>query len=110
MNDKQKRFVAWYVATGGNGTQAAIHSGYSPKSARVTASKLLRKDEIKAAIEEELAKKYGYIPTSNEIIGFWSEIMRNPEEKTPNRLAASSHLAKVKGMFDPDLRDINWSD
>lgn len=45
----QERFVAEY-ATDLNGTQAAIRAGYSPKSAASTASDLLKKPAIRAAI------------------------------------------------------------
>ena len=107
LNAKQRKFVKWYITTG-IGSEAAIRSGYSSTTARATASRLLKNEEVMEAIEEELNNKYGFIPDAKEVIELWSDIMRNPEEKTSNRLAASSYLAKIKGMFNPDNQDLNW--
>ena len=49
-----KLFIAAYVENGGNGTQAAITAGYSPKSARRTATWLTSKPHIAARIKELL--------------------------------------------------------
>ena len=45
LNLRQRRFLKAYLLTG-NGTQAAIEAGYSPDSARFTASRLLTNDNI----------------------------------------------------------------
>jgi len=50
LRPKQQRFVEEYVIDW-NGTQAAIRAGYSERSARVTASRLLTKANVKVAIE-----------------------------------------------------------
>ncbi len=49
MNPKQARFVQEYLVDS-NGTQAAIRAGYAPKGAKVRASRLLTKGNIKAAL------------------------------------------------------------
>ncbi len=49
LEPQQRRFVKEYLDDC-NGTDAAIRSGYSAKTARQQASRLLRKPEIKAAI------------------------------------------------------------
>jgi len=49
LKPKQQRFVEEYVIDW-NGTQAAIRAGYSKTSAKVTASRLLTKANIKSAI------------------------------------------------------------
>lgn len=51
LTAKQERFVEEYLIDL-NATQAAIRAGYSQKTARVTASKLLTKANIQAAIAE----------------------------------------------------------
>lgn len=51
LTDKERAFCRYYVANGGNGTQAAISAGYAPGSAKVTASQMLRKPQIRAEIE-----------------------------------------------------------
>ena len=50
LNAKQESFVNEYVR-GKSGKQAAIDAGYAPKTAEITASKLLRLAKVKAAIE-----------------------------------------------------------
>jgi len=50
LRPKQQRFAEEYVVDW-NGTQAAIRAGYSEISARVTASRLLTKANIRLAIE-----------------------------------------------------------
>lgn len=51
MNAKQEAFAREY-AVDRNGKQAAIRAGYSPKSAEVTASKLLRNPKVAALVAE----------------------------------------------------------
>lgn len=50
LTDKQQRFVVEYCVDW-NGTQAAIRAGWSEKSAATEAWRLLRKVEIRAAID-----------------------------------------------------------
>ena len=52
MTPKQLRFVCAYVMNGGNGTQAAIIAGYSPKIAAEIAHDNLRKPHIQRALAE----------------------------------------------------------
>lgn len=51
MNAKQEAFAREY-AIDRNGKQAAIRAGYSPRSAEVTASKLLRNPKVAAMVAE----------------------------------------------------------
>lgn len=53
---KVAKFVQEYLVDL-NGTQAAIRAGYAPKSAYVTASKLLKKPEVKAALDAAQAAR-----------------------------------------------------
>lgn len=58
LKPKHSRFVANYVANGcKDATQAALSAGYTGKNVRVTASKLLTKANIQAAIADVLAKQ-----------------------------------------------------
>ena len=56
LNIRQEKFCLEYAKTG-NATQSAIEAGYSENTARITASKLLSKVNIKNRIEE-LAGEY----------------------------------------------------
>jgi hypothetical protein len=53
MTPKQDRFITEYLTTG-NGTQAAIKAGYSPKRADQQAYENLRKPEIRRALKDRL--------------------------------------------------------
>jgi phage terminase small subunit len=57
LRPKEKAFVEAYCGEAKfNGTQAAITAGYSEKTARVAASKLLTKVNIHEAVERFMAK------------------------------------------------------
>lgn len=58
---RRKVFVEAYIANGGNATDAAIKAGYSEKTARFQASRLLTDPNIQAEIAERrkaLVRKY----------------------------------------------------
>ena len=55
LDPREERFATRYVENP-NGTQAAIAAGYSPKSAHVTASRLLKRAKIKDAIAKRNAE------------------------------------------------------
>ena len=63
---RRERFAQEYVVDN-NGTQAAIRSGYSEKSAHVTASRLLSDAKVKARIEELAVKLVQKIEKKAEI-------------------------------------------
>lgn len=102
MNLRQKLFCEYYLGECcGNAEQAAIKAGYSKKSARTGANKLLQNAQVKAYI----AQKSSEIATNNiasiqDIQTFWTNIMHDEAEPTKNRLRASELLAKAKGMFN----------
>lgn len=52
---QQQAFAEAYVLGNGNATQAAIQAGYSPVSARQTASRLLHTPHVQNAIQREQA-------------------------------------------------------
>lgn len=55
MNARRKRFAQEYAKTG-NGAQAAVKAGFSPKAAKVTASRLLTDANVRAEIARLSAK------------------------------------------------------
>lgn len=56
MTDKQKRFADEYLVDC-NATRAAIRAGYSPVSARYYACRLMRRPEIRQAVEEAMKER-----------------------------------------------------
>lgn len=64
---KLKRFVAHYLADPErNGTKAAISAGYAPKSAHVTASRLLKNAKVQQLLQAETAKVMDKLGISKE--------------------------------------------
>lgn len=55
LNDKQRRFATEYLKDQ-NATQAALRAGYAKASAHSQAHDLLKKPEIRAFLDEKLAK------------------------------------------------------
>lgn len=51
LNERQRRFVLEYSKSG-NGTRAAAFAGYSPKTARQIASRLLRNVKVQTALSD----------------------------------------------------------
>ena len=56
LSDKQARFVLEYMKDL-NGKQAAIRSGYAPKSAEVQASKMLSKGKVASAVKKAMKER-----------------------------------------------------
>lgn len=99
MNERQKRFCEHYAADP-NATRAAIAAGYSPKTARKQGQRLLTNVDIVTYLskltEETFSKN---IATLSEIRSFWSDVFRDPAQKTADRLKASELLVKSSGVF-----------
>ena len=83
LSKKEEKFVIEYVRTG-NATQSAIKAGYSERSARQTACRMLTKDYILKAIDE-LVKQINSekIADAEEVMMLLTEIARG-ETKEEN--------------------------
>ena len=83
LSKKEEKFVIEYVRTG-NATQSAINAGYSERSARQTACRMLTKDYILKAIDE-LVKEINSekIADAEEVMMLLTEIARG-ETKEEN--------------------------
>ena len=96
---KQQRFCQEYLVDF-NGTQAAIRSGYSQKTACAIGVENLRKPLIKEEITRLMAEIVG---DTNKImfenIQFWNEVRQDPDANKSDRLKASELLGKFAKMF-----------
>lgn len=63
---RMERFVDHYLANGGNGSKAALAAGYAKDSARVTASRLLAKANVRAMIQAKAAPAVERLQLSRE--------------------------------------------
>ena len=76
LNARQKSFCEFYVASG-NATESVIKAGYSEKTARVTASKMLTKVNIKKYIDELMQKlESERIASAEEVLQNLTAMMR----------------------------------
>ena len=120
MTKKEKMFVDAYVNdVKRNQTAAAIAAGYSEKTAPQAASRLMKKDEIKQAIDERLKELHEQnTAQANEVIEFLTAVLRGEnvdnmpifvgdgfqkltEGKPPakDRLRAAEMLGKYYALF-----------
>lgn len=98
---KQKMFADEYIKTG-NAKQSYINAGYSARgnSAEANASRLLRNDKVLAYIKrrnQEIDKDT--IADMTEVKEFWTNLLRDKETDTKDRLKASELIAKTNGAF-----------
>ncbi|WP_125769540.1 terminase small subunit [Companilactobacillus furfuricola] len=90
LNRQQQKFVDEYIKDL-NATQAAIRAGYSEKSARVTASKLLTKANIQTAIQKQVDSMHSEsIADATEVMEFLSKTMSGETTET---------VATAKGLY-----------
>lgn len=97
LNAMRQAFVEAFC---GNATEAALKAGYSPRSAYSQGQRLLKNDEVKAAIAERNAPaSSARIATREERQAFWTSVMRDPAEKMQDRLRAAELLGKSECDF-----------
>lgn len=99
MNERQKRFAEYY-AQSGNAEQAAIAAGYSEKYARGNAHKLVANSCISTYIKQLTEKaQEERIMSVRERRALLSDIARNENEKTQDRVKAIDTLNKMTGEY-----------
>lgn len=98
---KQKKFCEEYVISG-NATEAAKRAGYSENSAKVTASRMLTNANIQNYIKELTNPvKSARIATGEEVLAFFTEVMKNKKVGWKDRIRAAENLAKRQGVDKP---------
>lgn len=121
LTPKQERFANEYIKTL-NVTQSAIKAGYSPNSAHVTGSRLLRKDKVEEYIKSKKdeimddtilsAKELLYLLTQSavgdetdtrEVVVKKSSYERNPDTGRMN-LVYNEHVETVEVPIKPSDR------
>lgn len=107
MNCRQKQFCKYYALCM-NATSAALKAGYSEKTAYSQGSRMLKNVEIQKQIHKEIEAINCDLPDKSELKRFWSAVMRDENEKTSVRLAASTNLAKAMFMFNADISGFDY--
>ena len=95
---KQAAFIAEFLIDG-NGTQAAIRAGYSPKSAHVVCHEILKNPKVAA----KLAEKQAEVDARFKVR---LDEMQLTEERVAREVARLSFFDPRK-MFAPDGRPLN---
>ena len=104
LTERQKRFIDYYIETA-NATESAKKAGYSEKTADRIGHENLKKLEF--FIQEKLNNNQTErIATQNEILEYFTPIMRNKNEDTTNRTKCAELLGKRYGIFK-DKVEIN---
>ena len=119
LTGKKKRFFDEYIIDR-NGARAATAAGYAPGSAKQRAYKLLRDEDVAAAVKEWDERQHEEKTAErNEVIEFLTEVMRGESEvenipifvgdgeqkfkrglpSAKDRLKAAEMLGKYYGMF-----------
>lgn len=101
LTPKQQAFCDYYIASG-NATEAAIKAGYSEKTAKSIGSENLTKPDILEYIQSRSQKKESSIATAQEVLEFFSEVMKNRENSVKDRLDAAKSLAKRYRLDEPE--------
>lgn len=99
MTDRQKRFAELFASCG-NAAEAARRAGYSTRTARSQAQRLLTNADILAYVRQlQDQAAAGRIASMIQVRAYWSDVLNNPAEKTADRLRAGELLAKAAGAF-----------
>lgn len=99
LTPKQQAFADYYIQTG-NATESAIKAGYSKKTAKETGYENLTKPHLQRYIEKKQKElESSRMADMTEVREFWTEIMRDIDSETRDRLKASEMIAKTSGAF-----------
>jgi len=107
LSNKRRKF-AMLMATGEvSGAEAARRAGYSEKTARSQAQRLLTKVDIKQAIDEvQQAAVDDTIMSRHRALQVVSEIALSGKEHGNVRIKAVDTLSKMEGWNAPDKLEI----
>jgi phage terminase small subunit len=111
MTPRQLAFAAQY-ALDHNGAAAAVRAGYAHRSARVTASQLLTKPNVRALVakhEAEAAKELG-LTREAVLEGLRDALeMARAQNNPVAMVAALRESAKISGYYAPERTKVEIS-
>lgn len=111
LTPKQKAFADYYIECG-NSTEAARKAGYSEKTSRSIGAENLTKPDISAYIAERMqAKNEARVASADEVLQFFSSVMRGEvkdqfglDAALSDRLNAGKELMKRYAAADNSAR------
>ena len=106
---KQKKFCEYYIVSH-NATESAIKAGYSEKTAYSIGNSNLKKVEIKNYLAEldkgaTAQATQGAIASRQEILEFYTTMMRNPDVSSKDRLKSASLLGEYYALAKSNETD-----
>jgi phage terminase small subunit len=111
LSPKQARFVEEY-AIDHNGAGAAVRAGYAARSARVTASQLLAKPNVRGAVEalERQAAERLQMSRERVLEELQAAIQLAKEKRDVHAMIKGwSEIAKLCGFYAPERKKIEIS-
>lgn len=111
MNERRKKFAEYYAECG-NIVQSAIKAGYSKNYANTNACKLLENVSVAEYIKQlsEKAQKKRIL-SAIERQAILSDIVKNAEEDTADRIRALDTLNKMTGEYITKVQaEVNTSE
>ncbi len=99
MNLKQRRFAEYFSETG-NATEAAKRAGYSEKTAYSQGQRLLKNAEIAQRVRDLNAQAADIrVASATEAKALLSDMMKDPDQKSSDRIRAAELLLRSSGAF-----------
>jgi phage terminase small subunit len=111
-NTRQQRFIDEYLIDG-NGTAAAIRAGYSKRSAKMQASRLMTNDDILRVLNERRRRLAGDFRIKREevLCGFLDAIERAKVQGNPAaEITGWREVAKMLGFYAPEVLKVHLGD
>ena len=108
-NSRQQRFIDEFLIDG-NGTAAAIRAGYSKRSAKMQASRLMTNDDVLRALDERRRRLAGSFRIQREdvLAGFLAAIQRACEQGNPAaEISGWREVAKMLGYYEPEVLKVH---
>jgi len=99
LNLKQRRFAEYFSETG-NATEAAKRAGYSEKTAYSQGQRLLKNAEIAQRVRDLNAQAADIrVASATEAKALLSDMMKDPDQKSSDRIRAAELLLRSSGAF-----------
>jgi phage terminase small subunit len=111
-SERQLRFIDEFLIDG-NGTAAAIRAGYSKRSAKMQASRLMTNDDVLRVLNERRRRLAGDFRIKREDIlgGFLAAIQRACEQGNPAaEISGWREVAKMLGYYEPEVLKVHLGD
>jgi phage terminase small subunit len=108
LTAKQERFVAEYLVDG-NGTQAALRSGYSARTARVIAYENLLKPAVRTALQarQGVIARQVDLTRQDVLAGLLEAVALARQQANPaGMIAGLREIAKMCGYYAPETKKV----